>query len=138
MAYLALALVLFHLDWHLGQFFHVFLLFLWCDCRLLGLGQEVGKDAVEDGLIVVWFYAIIRGNLVPLDLGLHVGLGREDLERVLHLVKLEEFLDELKGVLPLRALGKFLHLDVFGIEGRCLTVMVGVLFCWSLPGSRWS
>ena len=74
MTYLALTLVLFHLDWHLRQLLHVFFLFLWCNCRLLRLSQEVGEDSVENRLIVVGFYTVIRGNFISLDLSLHVGL----------------------------------------------------------------
>ena len=113
--YLALALVLLHLHGHLRQFLH-FLLLPRGGC-LLALGQEVGEEAVEDGLIVGWLEVVVGGHFVAFGVGLHVGLRGEDLEGVLHLVELQQFLDELQGALPLRAFSHFLHLQVFGVEG---------------------
>ena len=40
-----------------------------------------------------------------------------------HFVELEEFLDELEGVLSLAAFCQFLNLQVFCVEGGCLGEM---------------
>jgi hypothetical protein len=106
----------------LGEFFNVFLLLFCRERWLLGFGQKIGKDSEEYGLIVIGLDPIVSGNFVPLDFRFHVGLGSKDFERVLHLIKLEQLLDELERVLALSALCQFLDLEIFSKEGRGLTV----------------
>jgi hypothetical protein len=115
--YLAFAFVLLHLHWHLRQFFNIFFLFLWRWCWSLALREEIRENPIKDRLVIIGLDCIVGGHLVSLGLGLHVGLRSKDLQRVLHLVELQQLLDQLQSALPLRALSQLLHLQVFSVEG---------------------
>ena len=69
-----------------------------------------------------WFFGVglidaqLQGQCFSFDLVAHVGLTGEDAVGVVHVVELEEFLDETNQFLSVLLLEQFLALDVLPVE----------------------
>lgn len=70
----------------------------------------------------------LQSQHFPFDLIPDIGLRREDAVSVVHVVKLEELLDEIKQLFSVLLLHHLLTLNVFPMEGRHLSLWAILTF----------
>ena len=89
------------------------------------VSHELSLGALDDGhqerSLGIWLIdAQLQSQHLSLDLLSDVGLRGEDAVGVIHVVKLEKFLNEQQQLLTIVLLQQFLTLDVLPVKGRYL------------------